>query len=151
MPNYYLCYKSELSPTVREEEVLAILSKAQKFNLKNDITGMLLYIDNHFIQFLEGDKEKITFLYRKIMLDPRHFGLKTLSEGSVSIRSFPNWVMGFRALNAEDAREMAEMNGLKDFSVEKMLSDACPNYAIELMKSFYKNGELNFYIFWKEK
>ena len=150
MPNYYLCYKSELAPKVKEEDIMQILSTAQKFNLKNNITGMLLFIDGHFIQFLEGDKETISNLYKKIITDHRHYGVKTLSEGAISSRSFPNWVMGFRVLNEQDIRDMAEMNGLKEFSVEQMLNGAHAHIAIELMKSFYKNGELDFYKFWKE-
>jgi len=150
MPNYYLCYKSELNPKIKEEEIMQILITAQKFNLKNSITGMLLYIDGHFIQFLEGEKEIISSLYRKIMIDRRHYGVKTLSEGAATYRLFPNWVMGFRTLNEQDVRDMAEMNGQKEFSIEKLLDNADPHIAIELMKSFYKNGELDFYKFWKE-
>lgn len=148
---YYLCYKSELALKTSEEELIKILQVAQANNLKNQVTGMLLYIDNHFIQLIEGEKETIKNLFKKIAIDKRHYGVKILSEGDVPKRFFPNWIMGFRALSPQDLKDMAEMNGLKELSIESLLDEATPHISIEFLKSFYKNGELDFYKFWRNK
>lgn len=148
MCNYYLCYKSELSASVNEEQVIDILQKSQKNNLKKNITGMLLYINNHFIQIIEGQQDEVNDLYKKILQDSRHYGAKVLSEGKVEGRFFPNWVMGFRALNEHDLQEIAMLNGIPGLSIQSLLDAAKPHIALELMKHFYTNGELNFYNFW---
>lgn len=151
MQNYYLCYKSELSSTTDESEIINILGASQKNNLRKNITGMLLYINNHFIQLIEGEREDVNGLYKKIVTDSRHFGARILSEGVADKRFFPNWIMGFRAMNPQDLKEMAEMNGLTELSIDGILNESNPHFAIELLKSFYKNGELDFYKFWKEE
>jgi hypothetical protein len=71
-----------------------------------DITGMLLYKDGNFMQALEGEKETGRTLYAKIGRDSRHRGLLTLLPGPLVARQFPDWLMGFRDLNAADVLSM---------------------------------------------
>lgn len=146
---YYICYKSHKSPLISDEDIITILNYAQKSNIDNAITGMLLYFENNFIQFIEGDASKVKLLYSKIALDKRHTDVKILSEGKITERFFQNWVMGFRILSEFDLQEMIQMNNIGHFTVDDLLNEAKPHISMELMKSFYTNGELNYQKFWK--
>jgi hypothetical protein len=151
MSNYYICYKSKAENFTNESEILNILNLSQKNNLKNNITGMLLYIEDSFIQLIEGDKKDVEILFGKIQRDKRHHSVKILSQGEINGRFFQNWVMGFRTLSQYDLEEMIALNKIGRFTIEELLDNAKPHISIELLKSFYKNGELDYYKFWQGK
>lgn len=145
---YFICYKSFANIGLQENQVINILHAAQKNNLKNGITGMLLFIENNFIQIIEGEKDAVENLFQKINNDKRHVGIKIVSQGFMNERFFPNWVMGFRILSKYDLEEMVALNGIGSFTIDELLEKANPHIVIEMLKSFYKNGELNYYKFW---
>lgn len=60
---YELIYYSTANPTLNANDISNILKTSRDFNLKNDITGCLLYYNNEFIQILEGDRMAIKKLY----------------------------------------------------------------------------------------
>ncbi|MDX2191195.1 MAG: BLUF domain-containing protein [Bacteroidota bacterium] len=146
---YYTCYTSIANNNLDEKQILDILNSARKNNIVNGITGMLLYIDDNFIQIIEGNKEDVNNLYQKIINDDRHLGVKIISQGNIKERFFPNWVMGFKVLTKYDLEEMVNLNGVGYFTIEDLLNKSKPHIAIEFLKSFYKNGELDFLKFWK--
>lgn len=148
---YFICYKSHKSPLISDDEIIKILTNAQKNNINNNVTGMLLFFENNFIQFIEGEAAKVKILYSKIVLDKRHNDVKVLSEGKITERFFKNWVMGFRVISEFDLQEMIQMNNIGKFTIDDLLNEAKPHIAMELMKSFYINGELDYQNFWKGK
>ena len=48
-----------------------------------------------FVQIIEGDKSKITQLYRNIKLDNRHTNVMTLVETATSHTLWDDWSMAF--------------------------------------------------------
>lgn len=98
---FYLIYISTSSRLMNEEELAAILTESRKNNSQKDITGMLLYGEGTFIQVLEGEKETVLAVYRKIKNDIRHRGLINMVTGETAERTFPEWSMGFKTTDAE--------------------------------------------------
>ncbi|AHM62945.1 bluf domain protein [Flammeovirgaceae bacterium 311] len=94
---YQLVYKSQRNPQCTEIEIQKILDSCKRNNSSKDITGVLLHSDDHFIQYLEGDKEIIK-LYDLIKEDPRHKNAVLLSYGPLKERAFPSWHMGYKNL-----------------------------------------------------
>ncbi len=64
-------------------------------NSKLDITGLLLCVGNTFVQVLEGEREAVHKLYKKISKDPRHTQCRILFEGTTPERLFSEWSMNF--------------------------------------------------------
>lgn len=62
-------------------------------NAANALTGALLFIENQFIQVLEGDPEAIEQTFERICCDLRHTNVKLVDLASVSERMFPEWEM----------------------------------------------------------
>jgi Sensors of blue-light using FAD len=75
------------------------------------VTGMLLYKDGNFMQFLEGEKENVISVHARISKDPRHTGF-TLLQQEESAREFTDWAMGFKKLGLEP---VPKVPGYSDF------------------------------------
>ncbi len=73
-----------------------IYSKAKVRNAQLDLTGYLIHFANSFIQFLEGPKENLEYLYGRIVLNPNHENTRILFNGPIEKRYF------LRSCNAED-------------------------------------------------
>jgi hypothetical protein len=103
---FFLVYVSSAVTPFTPSELVDLLAQSHENNRQSNVSGMLLYKDGNFMQVLEGEEEVVRALYHKIGLDPRHRGLLTLLQGSLSARQFPEWSMGYRDLNAGDVLNM---------------------------------------------
>lgn len=79
-----------------EREYARILDSARRNNARNDVTGLLLCIDDGFFQILEGAPAAVDETYARICNDPRHTSIRTLHDGPADTRSFKDWTMGFQ-------------------------------------------------------
>jgi hypothetical protein len=101
---FHLIYVSSAVKPFSPSELVDILARSHANNTGLGITGMLLYKDGNVMQVLEGDEQAVRSLYARIERDPRHRGLLTLTQGQIAERQFESWSMGFRDLQAADAR-----------------------------------------------
>ncbi|MEY2666380.1 MAG: hypothetical protein RLZZ384_551 [Pseudomonadota bacterium] len=110
---YQLVYASKAIDLFCENDLIAILSQARKFNQLANITGTLVYHSGFFLQLLEGDHADVTNLfYAHIVNDKRHQNVTVFHEGYAPKREFPNWRMGFYGTNDN---ENYPLLGLTDF------------------------------------
>lgn len=95
---YGFAYKS--TPTTEpSKHALNDLVNESSFNNKAlGITGILLYADSLFFQYLEGTKENIQALYIKILQDQRHHTVTTLMDEPIDNRLFSDWSMKLKLL-----------------------------------------------------
>ena len=93
-----------------DDQVQKIMRTSVAFNKKNDITGVLLFSDDKFLQVLEGESNTIRSLYDKIVLDPRHRKVVMISFQAVCYRSFPNWAMSCKQVDSGRYRFLTNMN-----------------------------------------
>ncbi|GAB2873301.1 BLUF domain-containing protein [Hymenobacter ruber] len=108
MSLYQLIYQSQSLVPFDTPELTALLIQCRANNLREDITGLLLYTpDGRFLQVLEGTPEAVRRLYyQHIAVDPRHFSCRVLSEGPCRHRAFSNWRMGFRVAQPQHMRTL---------------------------------------------
>ncbi|MBT8280764.1 MAG: BLUF domain-containing protein [Muriicola sp.] len=92
---FQLTYRSRASEGIGKEEILEIVDEAVAYNNRHDITGCLVFDQGYFIQILEGEKETVNQLYKKIAKDRRHFQFEILSKGEAATRLFKSWDMGY--------------------------------------------------------
>lgn len=107
-----LTYLSTAVTPFDESALRDLLEASRRNNAVVGLTGMLLYVDGHFIQTLEGDAEAVDSKYELIAADPRHRSVFTTSREQIDTRVFPEWEMGFEAYDAEHA---ADVPGFTDF------------------------------------
>ena len=80
----------------------SILSRADAWNKKNDITGVLCQGQGVFLQVLEGERGKVTDLYARIHADPRHKDLELIHCEGISERRYGDWSMAHVLLSDID-------------------------------------------------
>ncbi|KAJ1030449.1 hypothetical protein NDA16_001358 [Ustilago loliicola] len=90
---------SARSRHMTNDEVRSILRGSRANNTSKGITGLLLYRDGSFAQFLEGPVALVDEVYDKIERDPRHYGVIRVLRQAVTKRDFRQWSMAFRDLD----------------------------------------------------
>jgi hypothetical protein len=132
----HLIYASSASAEHDDTELAAIVESAIRHNQQQNITGMLLYAGGKFLQILEGETAEIEETFSRIEKDSRHHDIIVLERNEIPERSFQEWNMGFRQLNAEDALERPGFAPFfeKGFEVEKIA--ARPGLAMDMLLSF---------------
>ena len=88
-------YASRATRPLSDDELTSLLAAACDRNESHDVTGMLLYARESFLQQLEGDGEAVEEIFQSISVDERHTDIRLLSRRSISDRGFPEWRMGF--------------------------------------------------------
>jgi hypothetical protein len=96
----HLIYISSATSWPSQNDLKQLLKQSQARNLKQDITGMLLYDNAIYMQVLEGSVKDVHDIYDSILKDTRNNGNVKLVEEVINQRNFPMWSMGFK--NLED-------------------------------------------------
>lgn len=99
---HQIIYLSQTRDRLSEADLEAILSTARKNNKAQNVTGMLLYSGNTFLQVLEGPRKVVDDIYDRIFLDERHARVRMLRAKDVETREFDDWSMGFRRIEEAD-------------------------------------------------
>jgi hypothetical protein len=93
MPLYRLIYKSTYNNPLTHEFLQSLEDISVKNNADLDVTGMLIGNKTSFMQVLEGERENVNTIYKKIFDDPRHSDIELISYDQISQREFPDWSM----------------------------------------------------------
>ena len=90
---YFLIYVSKRPEYTTDDDVERIIDTAEKRNVVNLITGILLIRQRYFIQYFEGSKDAVENLLKSLRADSRHRDLLILDQGEIDFRLFPEWRM----------------------------------------------------------
>jgi hypothetical protein len=108
---YQLCYASTATREMPRQALFDLLTEARRYNTKAGITGLLLYQNGQFLQVLEGEADPVRALFKRICNDKRHTRIALLFEELVSERQYPDWSMGFQALDGSEWMEFPNEDG----------------------------------------
>ncbi|MFN9280791.1 MAG: BLUF domain-containing protein [Rubrivivax sp.] len=136
---HQVAYCSRAAPEVDASTVERIVATARRTNPAQGITGLLVFGSGVFFQWLEGPRDHITGLMAKILRDPRHDEVVTLSHSEeVRERLFPDWSMELvtpdqirevlldALASAEDEQNTASLNRLLEKIDSNGLSGLMP-------------------------
>ena len=105
MPLNRLLYASDAC--IRDSDVPALIRvhemahASAKRNAAAHLTGALVFVDDQFIQVLEGEPRVIEDTFERICCDLRHTNVRLIDLVSVSERIFPEWGMKFLSQTQE--------------------------------------------------
>lgn len=88
-----IVYYSKATQAFDDESLRALAEQSSQANAKVGISGLLMYVDGYFMQYLEGENEPLSKLISKISADNRHTVLKQFSTSTLTARLFPAWNM----------------------------------------------------------
>jgi hypothetical protein len=97
-PVYHIIYASRANFRLSQRDLLELLKVCRGNNEVFGLTGMLLYRDGTYMQFLEGRSGDIDALLSRLRKDNRHRDIRTLREGTLPHRLFPDWSMAYKNL-----------------------------------------------------
>lgn len=84
-------------------DVAAIAISCTHYNFRHGVTGVLAFRNGYFMQLLEGDRNAIKALFKRIGADQRHERMIVLAVESGESRQFAHW--SFRLSPASDLGE----------------------------------------------
>ena len=92
---YFLLYVSYATEEFSTDGLESLWKKSAQKNADLGLSGMLLYMNNRFVQVLEGEKEQVKETFDRIRLDTRHEKVMMVLDGYLDKRNFEHWSMGF--------------------------------------------------------
>lgn len=88
-----MVYRSRAVVPPSDGELDFMVRQAQNRNHAESITGLLIYDQGYFYQWLEGPSQSVTRVWESIRADPRHYQVEVLREQSIAKRHFGHWNM----------------------------------------------------------
>jgi hypothetical protein len=134
---YQLVYVSAASTALSDTDLNQILDASRRNNRPRDITGMLLLIDQGFLQVLEGPKQAVLEVFARIGADKRHSALRVLVQHEAPERLFPNWSMGFDKLGPGHT-PTADVFAVTREAIQNAVEPARAVEIATLLRTFYK-------------
>jgi hypothetical protein len=137
----HLAYVSVRKPNCTEKEIEVILNACKKNNPPLEVTGVLLYSDNKFIQYVEGESNVLMTLYDKIKKDERHEKAIMLSFGPIAEKIFPSWHMANKKFTTGEVNYRTDIDADDKIVFEKILNGEQEDGAKvqNLLVKFFKN------------
>ena len=115
-----LIYASKLCPNIDQSELARIHHTAGQNNKSNDITGVLVFGNDFFLQYIEGSGENLNKLFKKIMKDPRHEDFTLIEYSEIPTREYQNWAMKLFMLTSENLKLARSLTRLESYDPRKM-------------------------------
>jgi hypothetical protein len=94
---YSLVYRSIASRPLEKNDLERILDDARKRNLEEHVTGLLLFNEGKFMQYLEGPQSGVLKIFELIKKSSLHEKIAEVSRQPVSTREYGDWSMAFLA------------------------------------------------------
>jgi hypothetical protein len=88
-----LVYRSRAVVSLSDYELYELVQAAQARNAAESVTGLMLYDDGRFYQWLEGPAAGVKRLMQSITADRRHTDIEILSDKPSATRQFGDWTM----------------------------------------------------------
>lgn len=133
---YSITYVSKATEDYSQAQLLALLEVCHRNNLRDKLTGQLLYKDREFMQVLEGDEMVLKRVFEKICRDKRHKNILILDEGFIQQREFDDWTMGFNNLDEELQHHIPGYSHILNYPLTGHEFQAQPSLAQKLLLSF---------------
>ncbi len=90
-----LIYASRISDEFRINDLKGIVKTAVRRNAANDITGLLCFNRNYFLQCIEGERSVVNETFNLICRDSRHEKVTLVSYEDITEREFTDWAMEY--------------------------------------------------------
>ena len=85
-----IVYISSARQLFSDQALHELLDLSRRNNATRDITGLLLYWDGNFLQYVEGPEAAVDALLDRIRIDPSHDGVIVLDRATIAKRAFPD-------------------------------------------------------------
>ena len=84
-------YKSRAVAPLEEIDLQRLVDAAQRRNQAEGLTGLVVYDEGRFLQWLEGPADSLSRVMRSINCDARHTDIEVLGNQKTPTRMFGHW------------------------------------------------------------
>ncbi len=113
-----LVYKSVATDLFDPSRIDDLCKQAFIFNNSKGITGLLIYHEKIFFQWIEGSENDIFLLYEKLKKDPRHQYLREILYTASASRQFNGW--GMKAVYSN--MDISGIPGMEGFNFNELIT-----------------------------
>lgn len=128
-----IAYVSSASWNLLDEELEAIVAESRRRNAASGVTGVMLYCDGNFMQYLEGEEAAVVETFARIRANDRHYQINELMNQAILEREFGDWDMGFSRSDPQAFMEAA---------AARWKGTAQTGPGAELLRTFWGNCRL---------
>ena len=149
-PLNVLAYRSVAVAPPTESELQTLVSTSQDRNRSLGLTGVLLYDNGTFFQWLEGPEDGLSRVWSSIQRDPRHRDVTLLRDEPISDRIFEGWALKFAkgsrvrveaAIAALDSSErLVSVLGRPESVLNRSLHDVLASRVLPQLAELYADG-----------
>lgn len=90
---FRITYVSRTTKPMTPSDISRLVNRATQRNSQRHVSGVLLYGDGVFLQWLEGPANDVCKLMADISVDPRHRDVRILAAGNIPNRRYGRWPM----------------------------------------------------------
>ena len=107
-----LVYESRATGSTGSLTNLAvILAESHRNNARDGLSGVLAAHEDRYIQVIEGPREALDSLLKRLEDDPRHRNLRLLDRAPAGERMFEGWTMASARVTPELKRSLDALMG----------------------------------------
>jgi len=117
-----LVYVSKRAGHCQEQDIEQILESSVRNNQQSDVTGVLLYSKDRFLQCIEGEYRTLNALYARIKEDERHYDATMIALTPIPKRAFPSWQMAGKSVNLDKVDFKNQMDASDQREFEALLN-----------------------------
>ncbi len=114
-----LVFSSSACGPMTQERLLDILRDSRRDNVRDGLTGMLLYREGVFLQVLEGPAEAVDAALLRSFMNPHHTGEHVIERQAIGKRRFQDWRMSFEC----DRAVPPGVEGYSDFLLRERTAE----------------------------
>jgi len=102
-----ISYVSTVNPKLKDSEMNELFEFVRHTNNAQNITGILMYSEGNFFQVLEGTKDQLHSLFKKISEDSRHYNIIKIFDRPILNCSFSEYRSSFKVFTEKyDHKEL---------------------------------------------
>ncbi|MBD3633840.1 MAG: BLUF domain-containing protein [Methylophaga sp.] len=131
-----IMYSSSAVELLSAEDLDQLMRKARHKNTHFGVTGCLIYHDGNILQYLEGSKASVDFIYGSIVGDNRHHDIHLLCNDQIEKRAFSDWSMALRYIPENRLRDYRTVYDLFEDMMESDTIDQLCRQAKVFFETF---------------
>lgn len=115
-----ISYRSRAVRPFSELQLAQLLEQAREYNHANGLTGLLVYDEGRFFQWIEGSPDKLAEVWKSIQRDPRHTDIQIMGNQNVPLRFFGDWDMRFSVRTKGGASPSGALRGAPNGLIDSL-------------------------------
>jgi hypothetical protein len=113
-----IVYLSTATKPMSAAEIETLLDSARNFNATTNVTGVLMYLDGSFVQYIEGTESGLHKVCERIFNSHKHKNIMKIMEKSIASRIFPDWLMGSTTITNSELFKLQALDVQDRFNSE---------------------------------